>query len=93
MISHAELLRASSPHGPAAMATARQVLSTLLLVDVTRDLLERAGTLNVGWRIRTLDAIHVVSATTAQERLRALITYDERMAKVAEALGFTAVAP
>lgn len=93
MLSHAELLRAASPHGPRAMEKARQVLSSLQLVDITRELLERAGTLNLGFRVRTLDAIHVVTAGVAQERLSAIVTYDRRMTSAAAALGFTVLAP
>lgn len=95
MLSLAELLRAATPLGSRALSAARRVLATFLLVDVSRDLLERAGTMRLdgGVRLRTLDAIHVVTAGTAQERLRAVVTYDDRMKVAARSLGFEVVAP
>lgn len=95
MLSLAELLRAATPHGPRAMSAARRVLAGVHLVDVSRDLLERAGTMRLDGevRLRTLDAVHVVTAGTVQERLRAVVTYDDRMKVAATSLGFEVVAP
>jgi len=68
-------------------------LAACFLVDVTRDVLERAGMLDAGTALRTLDAIHMVTASMAEDRLTAVVTYDRRMRVAAESLGFTAVAP
>jgi predicted nucleic acid-binding protein len=62
MLAQAELLRAARPAGAGAIAAARRVLSAVHLVDVTREILERAGTLRVPQRLRTLDAIHLATA-------------------------------
>lgn len=86
-LAHAELLRAAHLVGDEAVTTARDVLARLDLVDVSRELLERAGTLAGGQRLRTLDAIHVATASVAGDRLEALVTYDTRMAQAAAALG------
>lgn len=93
MLAHAEVLRAVRPAGPLAMGVARRVLAACYLVDVTRSILERAGVLDAGINLRTLDAIHVVTASVAEERLRAVVTYDLRMAKAVEAMGFVVQAP
>ena len=86
-LAHAELLRAAHLVGDEAVATAREVLARLDLVDVSRELLEHAGTLAGNQRMRTLDAIHVATASVAGDRLEALVTYDTRMAQAAAAMG------
>lgn len=92
-LAHAELLRAAHLVGDDAVATAREVLARLDLVDVSRELLEHAGTLASGQRMRTLDAIHVATASVAGDRLEALVTYDTRVAQAAAALGLPVVTP
>ena len=92
-LAHTELLRAAHLVGDDAVATAREVLARLDLVDVSRELLERAGTLAAGQRLRTLDAIHVATASVAGDRLEALVTYDTRMAQAAAALGLPIASP
>ena len=93
MLVQAELLRTARRGGPKAVVTARRVLTSFYLVDVTRDVLERAGMVDAGAGLRTLDAIHLVTAATAEERLTAVVTYDLRMAQAAEAMGFAVAAP
>lgn len=85
-LAHAELLRAAHHLGNAAVGTARAVLARVELVDVSLELLERVGTLAAGHHLRTLDAIQVVTATVAGDRLEALVTCDLRMADAAAAL-------
>ncbi len=92
-LAHAELLRAAHQLGDEAVATAREVLARIELVDVSRELLEHAGTLATGHRLRTLDALHVATATVAGDRLAALVTYDARMAQAAAALGLPVERP
>ncbi len=92
-IVHTELLRAAHLLGDEAVATAREILARLDLVDVSRELLERAGTLAAGQRLRTLDAIHVATASVAGDRLEALVTYDMRMAQAAAAIGLPVERP
>lgn len=93
MLAHAELLRAVQHAGEGAASAARRVLAGLHLVDVTREILERAGTLQAPSRLRTLDAIHLATASAVHDRLAAVVTYDARMASAAEALGIAVAAP
>jgi uncharacterized protein len=92
-LAHAELLRASHPAGDEAVEAAREVLARVALVDVSRELLERAGTLAGGERLRTLDAIHVATASVAGDRLQAFVTFDARQARAAAAIGLPVVRP
>lgn len=93
MLVLGEVLRAVRPTGARSVVAARKVLASCFLVDVTRDVLERAGMLDTGTALRSLDAIHMVTASVAEERLTAVVTYDTRMALAAEAMGFTVTAP
>lgn len=93
MLAHAEVLRAVRPVGGGAIVAARDALSACYLVDVTREILERAGMLDVGTTLRTLDAIHLITASMAEERLTAVVIYDDRMAKAARAMGLAVVSP
>jgi len=92
-LAHAELLRAAHLVGDEAVATAREILARLDLVDVSRALLEHAGTLAGDQRLRTLDAIHVATANVAGDRLEALVTYDARTAQAAAAIGLPVARP
>jgi len=92
-LTHAELLRAAHHLGDAAIRTARTLLARVELVDVSLELLERAGTLAAGHRLRTLDAIHIATATVAGDRLEALVTYDLRLAEAAAALTLPVAQP
>lgn len=93
MLVRAELLRAVAPAGTAAQGAARRLLTGMYLVDVTRELLDAASGLRAATRLRTLDAIHLVTAMVAQDRLTALITYDARMAGAATELGLLVASP
>ena len=93
MLAHGEVLRAVRPAGAKSLVAARQVLAACFLVDVSRDVLERVGLLDVGTALRTLDAIHLITASMADDRLTAVVTYDLRMRAGAESLGFRVVAP
>jgi predicted nucleic acid-binding protein len=93
MLAHAELLRAVQGAGPAAVSTGRQVLGGLDLVDVTREILEAAGTLRSEVRLGTLDAIHLATAMAADDRLVEMIVYDDRLRSAAVELGLPTAAP
>jgi len=73
--------------------TAREVLARIDLVDVSRELLEHSGTVAAGQRLRTLDAVHVATASVAGDRLEALVTCDDRMAQAAAAMGLPVARP
>lgn len=61
-----------------------------LVVD--RDLLLAASALEPP-SMRTLDAIHLAAASTLGAELGAVVTYDERMALAARAIGLVVMAP
>ena len=71
--------------------TARLVLTKLDLVTLNLALLDAAATI-APLELRTLDAIHLAAARTAPD-LRALVTYDNRLAQAAAAAGIAVVSP
>jgi predicted nucleic acid-binding protein len=67
----------------------------LARVDVARvndRVLSAAGTL-LPADLRFLDAIHLATAQALRSDLARIVTYDERMAAAARAVGFTVSAP
>jgi predicted nucleic acid-binding protein len=89
-ITRTELLRAVAGRG-AAVENARSALARLNFVAVTTGLLDVAATITPP-ELRTLDAIHLAAAKSVPE-LRALVTYDRRLAEAATAMGIVVVAP
>lgn len=91
-LARTEVLRAVRPSGPAAVNAARGVLRSIDLIRLDDALLDAAGMLEpLG--LRSLDAIHLAAAHLVAPKLRAIVTYDRRMADAAAALGFASVAP
>ena len=87
-----ELLRAAAPRSSIeAVDKARNVIATLHLVPLTNRLLDHAAALGPR-RLRTLDAIHLAAALTAPD-LRAVVTYDSRLADAAIAQRIPIVSP
>jgi predicted nucleic acid-binding protein len=78
--------------GPSAIAAARRLLQRIDLIRLDDALFDAAGMLEpVG--LRSLDAIHLAAAHLVAPALRAIVTYDRRMAEGAGALGFAVVGP
>lgn len=91
-LTRTELVRAVTPHGSIdAVAHARRVLSRLDTVTLTNRLLDSAALIGP-FELRTLDAIHLAAALTAPQ-LRAIVTYDRRMAQAAMSAGIPVAAP
>ncbi len=91
-LARTEVLRAVRPVGPAAIAAARRLLQRIDLIRLDDALFDAAGMLEpVG--LRSLDAVHLAAAHLVAPVLRAIVTYDRRMAEGAGALGFAIVAP
>lgn len=59
--------------------------------ELTPEIRDRAA--NVTGGLTTLDAIHVATAETLGEDLRAFVTYDRRMAAVARSRGLPVASP
>ena len=91
-LARTELIRAVGPSGSRAIADAKRLLEGLDLVVLSPRLLDDAGVLQPA-RLRSLDAIHLVSAQRARDGLRTVISYDVRMLAAAEELGIPAASP
>jgi predicted nucleic acid-binding protein len=91
-LARTEVTRALLPLGPAAVRRGRDVLGRIELARVSDRILGAAGTL-LPAELRSLDAIHIATAQQFGEDLARIITYDERMATAAAALGLRVVAP
>lgn len=81
---------------PAALANelaeAAEVLAAVAHIAVDTDVLDRAGAVTASM-IRTLDAVHLVSAAHWDPSDVELVTYDRRLAAAATDAGMTVVAP
>jgi uncharacterized protein len=71
---------------------ARLVLDGVALLAVDHDILERAARLAPA-ELRTLDAIHIVSAICLRADLLAFVTYDDRQRAAARKAGLPLVQP
>jgi uncharacterized protein len=91
-LARTEVLRALLPGGEAAVAAGRRVLARVDLVRVNDRVLNEAGTL-VPIQLRSLDAMHLATAGQLGSDLREIVTYDERMAAAARALGYRVSGP
>ena len=87
-----ESLRAAVRHGPDALGLAREGLRRVDLVAIDDRILDSAGLLHPG-RLRSLDAIHVATATAIGDDLNVIVTYDERMIEAASLLGLPTATP
>jgi hypothetical protein len=88
-----EVVRAVSTGGPEARAHARRLLGRLHLLSLTTSLLDSAADLAPSSPLRSLDAIHLASAQELGSELRAVLTYDSRMAAAAQSVGLVVTAP
>jgi len=91
-LARAEMLRAIRRAQPGAIPRVHDALRKLVLLELTDELLTAAGMLHPP-TLRTLDAIHLASALRLGAQLDVLITYDQRMASAAAALGLPVAAP
>ncbi len=87
-----EALRAATRASPGRLPAVRLQLRGLVLIDLDRDILNRAGTLAPS-DLRSLDAVHVAAALSIGEELGELLTYDARLADAARAHGITVASP
>jgi predicted nucleic acid-binding protein len=71
---------------------ADRLLGTLRLVDLTRAVLADAGDAD-GPFLRTLDAVHLVSASRLGGSLSAFVTYDKPLAAAAQEAGLPVISP
>jgi uncharacterized protein len=93
VLSRTEVVRAVWAGGARAQQQAFRVLERIEQVALTRAVLDQAGTLLPGVRLRSLDAIHLACALALGSELRTLITYDIRLGQAAADLGLVPYAP
>jgi len=87
-----ELPRTTRRVAPNAMVQARLLLDSILLVEITSSIFERAALLEPVL-LRNLDALHLASAMEMGDRLQGLVCYDRRLARSAKQLGITVIGP
>ncbi|MGY6500809.1 MAG: type II toxin-antitoxin system VapC family toxin [Acidimicrobiales bacterium] len=87
-----ELLRAVRRAEPKAVTQARELLDSLILLTLPTSVFERAAFLEPSM-IRSLDALHLSVAMELGDELDGIVTYDERLADAAHALGIVTVSP
>ena len=87
-----ELVRAVYRLDPRQLGRARRVLSHFDTRDIDSEILDRAGEI-APRSLRTLDAIHIATATLLGPDLAALVTYDRRMIEAAHLYGLPVASP
>jgi predicted nucleic acid-binding protein len=87
-----ELVRATRRGAPDQMQQARAVLDSLVLLTIPTALFEQAGTVEPDL-LRSLDALHLAAALDLGDDLDGIVTYDDRLASAAVALGIRVIAP
>jgi predicted nucleic acid-binding protein len=91
-LARAEVTRAVLPQGERALRQTQQVLSSIDLLRISDRVLTAAGT-ELPADIRTLDAIHVATASMLGDSLGPFICYDDRLIEAVRARGWTTHAP
>jgi len=92
-LARVEVVRAVWGGGHRAIEQARRQLARLDQIVLGSALLDRAAGLMPEVQLRSLDAIHLAAAQTAGDDLRAVVTYDRRMADAARGLGLVVQTP
>jgi predicted nucleic acid-binding protein len=87
-----EALRAAARSSSASVLDTRRALRDMVFIDLTRDLLDQAGSL-VPAAMRSLDAIHLAAALSLGDDLDELVTYDVRLAAAASTCGLPTSSP
>ena len=91
-LARAEVARAVMPLGEPASRRARDVLSRIDLVRINDRVLTLAGAMEPA-SLRTLDAVHLGTASLFGATLTRIVCYDERMSRAAAAGGWRVAAP
>ncbi|MGF1598390.1 MAG: type II toxin-antitoxin system VapC family toxin [Acidimicrobiales bacterium] len=87
-----ELMRAVRQVVPERALQTRQVLDSIVLIEVTSAVFSAAGRLDPP-ALRSLDAIHLAVALELGDDLDGLVTYDGPLADAATANGVAVLAP
>jgi predicted nucleic acid-binding protein len=92
-LSRVEVVRAVAGGGARAIGHARRTLARVDLINLDRTLLDQAAILAPATVLRSLDAVHLASASLLGSDLRAVLTYDTRMVAAASGLGLAVERP
>lgn len=68
------------------------ILGSIGVVELGEDI-ARSGAIVGPARLRTLDAVHLATAVTLVPDLEAFVTYDDRLAEAARAIGLPVLRP
>jgi uncharacterized protein len=90
-LARTEVIRALLLEGDEGIARGRAVLGRIELVRINDRVLNAAGGLPPD--LRSLDAIHLATASQLGADLNQIVTYDDRMADAAERLGLKTASP
>jgi predicted nucleic acid-binding protein len=87
-----EVVRAARRLDSRVVPPARALVSQLDLIPLSSSLIEEAADAGDP-TLRSVDAIHLVSALSIREALTAFVAYDHRLIGAAQAAGLTAESP
>lgn len=88
----AELMRATKRLDARHIGRAHALLTSMSLREIDDEILDRAAEISP-LIVRTLDAIHLATATLLGPDLEAVVTYDRRMIEAARLYGLPVVSP
>jgi len=91
-LGRTEFMRVVSRREPGLTDDARRVMRAVMTISLDRDTYDLAGRIQPA-RLRSLDAIHVAAALSLGADLKALVTYDKRLAEAATLNGLTVLSP
>jgi predicted nucleic acid-binding protein len=94
-LTRTELRRAlhAAQARPDICRDAEDWLSDCALIRLTPALCDRAGELDPGTRLRSLDALHAAAALSLVPALVAFVAYDERLIEAAKQAGLPVTSP
>jgi predicted nucleic acid-binding protein len=92
VIGRVELLRVARRRGPETTPAASQLLAEIALVPVDHLVLDLATALEPA-ALRTLDALHLASASSLGDAVTAVVAYDERLLRAADLIGINTASP
>lgn len=74
------------------LSDAKSALRAVHLMPIRRNILDEAAELSM-FGLRTLDGIHLATALSVKSNLDAFITFDHKLAEVAQQLGLRVLEP
>jgi predicted nucleic acid-binding protein len=92
VLLYPELVRAVNRLRPELVSRAVTLTQRMMTVPLATDIVVNAATIG-NPLLRTLDALHLATASTVATELDAFVTYDKRLADAAAGMGLTVTAP